>query len=84
MKSQKFELLDPDVRLMLQVRDGHAGAFEKLVERYQVRLIGVMEHLVPARDQAEDLAQEVFLRVYRARKSYVPTAKFSTWLFYDC
>lgn len=66
---------------MLQVRDGSATAFEELVMRYQVRLITVLEHLVHGREQAEDLAQEVFLRVYRARKNYVPGAKFSTWLF---
>jgi RNA polymerase sigma-70 factor, ECF subfamily len=73
--------LDPDVRLMLEVRDDHAAAFEELVLRYQDRLVAVLEHLVGSRDQAEDLSQEVFLRVYRARKSYVPTAKFATWLF---
>ncbi len=80
-KVQKYELLDPDVRLMLKVREGNAAAFEKLVDKYQNRLIGVLEHLVPGRGQAEDLAQEVFMRVYRARESYVPGAKFSTWLF---
>jgi RNA polymerase sigma-70 factor (ECF subfamily) len=73
--------LDPDVRLMLEVRDDSAAAFEELVLRYQVRLIRVLEHLVGSRDQAEDLTQEVFLRVYRARKQYVTTAKFATWLF---
>jgi RNA polymerase sigma-70 factor (ECF subfamily) len=80
-KAQKYELLDPDVRLMLQVRDDNAAAFEELVLRYQGRLITVLEHLIRRREQAEDLAQEVFLRVYRARKTYVPGAKFSTWLF---
>ncbi len=76
-----YEALDPDVRLMLQVRDDHAGAFEELMRRYQNRLVVVLEHLVPRSQLAEDLAQEVFMRVYRARKSYVPAAKFSTWLF---
>ena len=74
-------LRDPDVRLMLEVRDDNAAAFEELMLRYQGRLVTVLEHLVNNRDQAEDLAQEVFLRVYRARKRYVPGAKFSTWLF---
>jgi RNA polymerase sigma-70 factor (ECF subfamily) len=73
--------LDPDVRLMLEVRDDHAAAFEELVLRYQDRLAMVLEHLVGNRDHAEDLTQEVFLRVYRARKNYVHTAKFATWLF---
>ena len=49
--------------------------------RYQSRLVTVLEHLVGRRGQAEDLAQEVFLRVYRSRKTYVPGSKFSTWLF---
>jgi len=66
---------------MLEVRDDSAGAFEELMLRYQNRLVMVLMHLVGHRDQAEDLAQEVFLRVYRSRKSYVPGAKFSTWLF---
>ena len=77
----KYERLDPDVRLMLLVRDDDAPAFEELVLRYQARLITVLTHLVGHRDLAEDLAQDVFLRVYRARKRYVPGAKFSTWLF---
>lgn len=76
-----YELRDPDVRLMLQVRDDNAAAFEELVLRYQSRLITVLEQLVQKRDVAEDLAQEVFMRVFRARKSYQPGAKFSTWLF---
>jgi RNA polymerase sigma-70 factor (ECF subfamily) len=66
---------------MLEVRDDSASAFEELMLRYQGRLVTVLEYLVGSRDQAEDLAQEVFLRVYRARKRYVPGAKFSTWLF---
>jgi len=66
---------------MLEVRDDNAAAFEELMLRYQGRLLTILEHMVRNRDQAEDLAQEVFLRVYRARKSYVPGAKFSTWLF---
>ena len=61
---------------MLKVREGSAAAFEQLVEKYQRRLVGVLEHLVPGKNQAEDLAQEVFMRVYRARERYVPGAKF--------
>ena len=52
-----YELLDPDVRLMLQVRDDNAGAFEELVLRYQNRLASILQHLVPIKGQAEDLAQ---------------------------
>lgn len=79
--STRRALIDPDVRLMLEVRDGSAAAFEQLVARYQDRLVAVLDHLMGDRDQAEDLAQEVFLRVYRSRKRYQPGAKFATWLF---
>jgi RNA polymerase sigma-70 factor (ECF subfamily) len=73
---------DPDVRLMIRVREADdRAAFAELVERYQRRLVGVMHHLVGHADEAEDLAQEVFLRVYRTRQKYSPQAKFSTWLF---
>lgn len=80
--SIQLALRDPDVRLMLRVRDSNdAEAFSELVEGYQHRLVGVMHHLVGNADEAEDLAQEVFLRVYRTRKRYHPRAKFSTWVF---
>ncbi len=79
--AQRYTLQDPDVRLMLEVRDDKASAFEELMLRYQNRLVTVLEHLVGKRDLAEDLAQDVFLRIYRSRKRYVPGAKFSTWLF---
>lgn len=72
---------DPDVRAMLQVRDDVPGAFEMIVGRYQDRLLGIMTHLVGDAAEAEDLTQDVFLRIYRARKGYRPKAKFSTWLF---
>jgi RNA polymerase sigma-70 factor (ECF subfamily) len=73
--------LDPDVRLMLEVRDDNAAAFEELVLRYQDRLLTILKHLLGSAEHAEDLAQDVFLRVYRSRKSYVPSAKFATWFF---
>jgi RNA polymerase sigma-70 factor (ECF subfamily) len=79
--SAQLALRDPDVRLMIAVRDDEPGAFEQLVETYQHRLVGIMHHLVGKADEAEDLAQEVFLRVYRARKKYRARCKFSTWLF---
>lgn len=79
--ARRYELQDPDVRLMLLVRDDDAAAFEELMLRYQRRVITVLEHLVGQRDQAEDLAQDVFMRVYRSRKTYIPGSKFSTWLF---
>jgi RNA polymerase sigma-70 factor (ECF subfamily) len=80
--AQRYTLHDPDVRLMLKVRDeDDAASFEELMLRYQNRLLTILEHLMNSREQAEDLAQDVFLRIYRARKTYQPGAKFSTWLF---
>jgi RNA polymerase sigma-70 factor (ECF subfamily) len=79
--SESYIRRDPDVRLMLEVCAGNAGAFETLVCKYQHRLVGILDHLIGDRQQAEDLAQDVFLRVYRARENYEPKAKFSTWLF---
>jgi len=79
--SAQLALRDPDTRLMIGVRDDQPGAFEELVERYQHRLVAVLHHLVGNAEEAEDLAQEVFLRVYRARKKYRARCKFSTWLF---
>ena len=73
--------LDPDVRLMLEVRDDNAAAFEELVLRYQDRLMTILKHLMGDVQQAEDLAQDIFVRVYRSRKTYEPSAKFATWFF---
>ena len=77
----EYDTVDPDARLMLRVRDDNAPAFEELVRRYQGRLLAIFQNMLGNREQAEDLVQEVFLRVFRARHSYVPEAKFSTWLF---
>jgi RNA polymerase sigma-70 factor (ECF subfamily) len=79
--SAQMALRDPDIRLMLRVRADDQAAFAELVGRFQHRLVGVMHHLVGNADEAEDLAQEVFLRVYRTRAKYTPKAKFATWLF---
>lgn len=73
--------LDPDVALMLRVRDDDAVAFEMLVDRHQGKIQRFMQGWVNNVQQSEDLAQDVFLRVYKARKTYMPTAKFTTWLY---
>jgi len=77
----RYQQSDPDVRLMLRVRDDDAGAFEELVRRYQTRLVRMFHHIGPSAELAEDLTQDVFLRVYRSRAKYEPGAKFATWLF---
>ena len=80
-RAQQEDRVDPDVGLMLRVRDDDAVAFEMLIDRHQGKIIRFMQGWVSNVQQAEDLAQEVFLRVFKARKSYVPTAKFTTWMY---
>jgi len=70
-----------DVQLMLDVKAGDEQSFALLLHRYRTPLVNFLYRMVRSRDQAEDLAQEVFIRVYRARDEYVPSAKFTTWLF---
>src|SRR6267154_535967 len=70
-----------DVQLMLDVKAGDEQSFALLLHRYRSPLINFLYRMVRNREQAEDLAQEVFIRVYRAREEYVPSAKFTTWLF---
>jgi RNA polymerase sigma-70 factor (ECF subfamily) len=72
--------VDPSTALMVRVRDGDAEAFARLVSLWQDRLVTLFLHQTGDHATAEDLAQEVFLRVYRARGSYQPTAKFTTWI----
>jgi RNA polymerase sigma-70 factor (ECF subfamily) len=73
--------LEPDAQLMLRVRDGDSCSFEILLDKYRRPVVNYLYRMVQNQAIAEELAQEVFLRVYRARGSYEPTAKFTTWLF---
>jgi RNA polymerase sigma-70 factor (ECF subfamily) len=70
-----------DARLVDQVRRGDADAFGELVSRYERRLIGVVRRFVPNPEQAEDLAQETFLKVYRRLDQFDPSRRFGPWLF---
>ena len=72
--------IDPSTELMLRVRDGDAEAFSQLVSLWQPRLVTLFLHQTGDHSTAEDLAQEVFMRVYRARDRYEPKAKFTTWV----
>src|SRR4051794_5810800 len=73
--------LERDAELMLRVREGDPASFALLLERHRVPVIHFLYRMVQNQAVAEELAQEVFLRVYRSRHSYEPTAKFTTWLF---
>ena len=77
----RYQQSDPDVRLMMRVRNDDALAYEELVRRFEPRLVRLMRTIGPRADMAEDLAQETFMRVWRARHRYEAGAKFSTWLF---
>jgi RNA polymerase sigma-70 factor, ECF subfamily len=70
-----------DVQLMLDVKAGDDASFDFLLQKYRSPLVNFLYRMVRDTGTAEDLAQEVFLRVYRARKQYTPSAKFTTWLF---
>ncbi|MFZ1203681.1 MAG: sigma-70 family RNA polymerase sigma factor [Candidatus Acidiferrales bacterium] len=70
-----------DVELMLDVKAGDDSSFDFLLQKYRSPLVNFLYRMVRDTATAEDLAQEAFLRVYRARKQYTPSAKFTTWLF---
>jgi RNA polymerase sigma-70 factor (ECF subfamily) len=73
--------LERDAELMLRVRDGDETSFALLLEKHRNSVIHFLYRMVQNQAIAEELAQEVFLRVYRSRETYEPTAKFTTWLF---
>lgn len=73
--------LDYDAELMIRVREGDGACFGQLLEKHRAPVIRFLYRMVQNQAVAEELAQEVFLRVYRSRSTYEPTAKFTTWLF---
>jgi len=70
-----------DAQIMLRVKTGDQSAFDYLVQKYRRPLVSFMYRMARNTAAAEDLAQEVFLRVYRSRASYEASAKFTTWLY---
>jgi RNA polymerase sigma-70 factor (ECF subfamily) len=72
---------DPDAELMLRVKRGDEAAFAALVERYQQPVFNLIYRSLPDATEAEDLAQAVFVQVFKSAARYQPTARFSTWLF---
>jgi RNA polymerase sigma-70 factor, ECF subfamily len=73
--------LDYDAELMLRVKDGDGASFGVLLEKHRSSVVHFLYRMMQNSAMAEELAQEVFLRVYRSRATYEPTAKFTTWLF---
>ena len=73
--------IETDLDLMLRVRDGDAASFEVLLRRYRLPMVSFFRRMLRDQTLAEDLAQEVFLRVYKSRERYQPNARFTTWLY---
>ena len=72
---------DQDADLMLRVRDGDGASFGVLLDKHRLPVVHFLYRMIQNHAVAEELAQEVFLRVYRSRATYEPSAKFTTWLF---
>jgi RNA polymerase sigma-70 factor (ECF subfamily) len=73
--------MDPDAALMLRVKHGDLQAFEELVQKYKHPIVNVIFRMLHDLDEAEDLAQNVFVRVFQSAGRYEVSAKFSTWIF---
>lgn len=73
--------IDPDAQLMLRVKQGDMAAFEELVGKYKQPVINLIYRTLPDATEAEDLAQHVFLQVFKSAHRYLVSAKFSTWLY---
>src|SRR2546425_8571263 len=69
-----------DVRLMGLVAGGDTSAFEQLIERHQALVAGTVVRMLGSNSDVEDIAQQVFIRVWKSARRYVPRAKFTTWL----
>lgn len=72
---------DPDSQLMLRVKHGEMDAFESLVEKFKQPVMGLVYRTLRDADEAEDIAQAVFVQVYKSRDRYQASARFTTWLF---
>ena len=76
-----FPAADPDAALMLRVKQGDTAAFAELVDKYKQPVMNVAYRMLHDATEAEDLAQAVFVQVFKAADRYRVSSKFSTWLF---
>jgi RNA polymerase sigma-70 factor (ECF subfamily) len=74
-------LSDNDVKLMLALKNGDEASFNELLRKYETPLVNFIYRYIGDQNRAEELSQEVFLRIYRHAPKYEPLSKFSTWLF---
>ena len=72
---------EPEIEWMARIRDGDMEALRLLVETHQARVIGTISKMLGSEAESEDLAQQVFIRIWKSAPRYKPTAKFTTWLF---
>jgi RNA polymerase sigma-70 factor (ECF subfamily) len=75
------ESVEPEIGWMARIREGDMEAFRLLVEMHQARVIGTISKMLGSEAESEDLAQQVFIRIWKSAPRYRPTAKFTTWLF---
>lgn len=80
-EEEKNEMNKRNIDLMLRVKEGDTAAFEELVEIHQNSVIGTVAKMLGNPAEAEDIAQQVFVRVWKSAERYEPQAKFTTWLF---
>jgi RNA polymerase sigma-70 factor (ECF subfamily) len=76
-----MEITDPDAELMVAFQQGDGAAFEQLLDKYHRPIVNFIYKIVNNTAEAEELAQEVFLRVYRSRQTYQPRARFAAWVY---
>ncbi|HAJ56777.1 MAG TPA: RNA polymerase subunit sigma-24 [Candidatus Omnitrophica bacterium] len=79
-----MDVPDEDIRLMLLFQGGEASCFEELVERHKNRVFNLAYRFLGNSHEAQDIAQEVFIKIYHAKDTYRPQAKFTTWLYIIC
>lgn len=79
-KAQSY-LSDPDVVLMLKFQEGDKASFERLMEKYYKSIFNLVYRFLGTREIAEDLTQEVFIKIYKSAARYKPQAKLQTWIY---
>ncbi|MDD5686676.1 MAG: RNA polymerase sigma factor [Elusimicrobia bacterium] len=80
----KMDIFDEDIQLMVRFQNGEESCFEKLVERHKTRVFNIAYRFLGNYQEAEDTAQEIFIKIYNAKDTYKSKAKFTTWFYTIC
>lgn len=75
---------DEDIQLMMRFQKGEESCFEQLVERHKNRVFNLVYRFLNSYQEAEDITQEIFIKIYHTKNTYRPRAKFTTWLYVIC